>query len=141
MVFRAETESQLPALLAEFASHLNLGDLVILQGELGAGKTACVRAIVADLGSIDPVRSPTFALIHQYQGRVPILHADLYRIGKAPLTELLEGMAESITLVEWAEESLAQHAPRKSYLLKISVEHSIRLINIKEIGTLKNGAK
>jgi tRNA threonylcarbamoyladenosine biosynthesis protein TsaE len=88
------------------------GDLVVLEGDLGAGKTFLVRGIARALGvpAEVPVTSPTFALVHELPARVPLLHADLYRLGDADeLGEL--GLVErvghdAIALVEWGERFL-----------------------------------
>jgi tRNA threonylcarbamoyl adenosine modification protein YjeE len=105
------------ALGRRIAIALKSGDLVLLEGDLGAGKTALARSIVRTLVD-DPaldVPSPTFALVQPYDaaGR-PILHADLYRIGDArEVDELgLFDRADAIVLVEWAERdpSLAGRA-------------------------------
>lgn len=95
---------------AELAQRLRPGDLVILQGDLGAGKTALARAIIRHLAG-DPgleVPSPTFALVQPYQSsKGPVLHADLYRLGDPrEVDELgLLDNPEAIVLVEWAERS------------------------------------
>lgn len=99
------------ALGAELAATLRPGDLVILEGDLGAGKTALARAIIRTLAA-DPaldVPSPTFALVQPYdtpQG--PVLHADLYRLGDPrEVDELgLLDNPDAIVLVEWAARSL-----------------------------------
>lgn len=88
------------------ASVLAPGDVVWLEGELGAGKTFLARAILRGLGvpTAIPVTSPTFALAHEHEGRVPIRHLDLYRlIDPDDLIELGldEGMDERVTIVEW----------------------------------------
>jgi len=93
---------------------LEPGDLVVLEGDLGAGKTFLVRGIARALGvPLEvPVTSPTFALVHELPARVPLLHADLYRLGDADeLAEL--GLVErvghdAVALVEWGERFLAQ---------------------------------
>ena len=65
-----------------FAERLAVGDCVALVGELGAGKTVLVRGIAAGLGVADRrmVSSPTFVLVQEYPGRVPVFHVDLYRL-------------------------------------------------------------
>lgn len=95
---------------AELAATLAPGDLVILNGDLGAGKTALARAIIRTLAA-DPaldVPSPTFALVQPYETpRGPVLHADLYRLGDAREVDEL-GLADNpnaIVLVEWAERA------------------------------------
>jgi tRNA threonylcarbamoyl adenosine modification protein YjeE len=95
------------ALGAELAANLHPGAIVVLEGDLGAGKTALARAIIRSLAG-DPaleVPSPTFALVQPYDTpRGPVLHADLYRLGDPREVEelgLLDNPA-AIVLVEWA---------------------------------------
>ena len=98
------------ALGAELANSLKPGDLVVLQGDLGAGKTALARAIIRHLAG-DPaldVPSPTFALVQPYDtAKGPVLHADLYRLGDPrEVDELgLLDNPDAIVLVEWAGRS------------------------------------
>jgi tRNA threonylcarbamoyladenosine biosynthesis protein TsaE len=85
------------------------GGLLVLEGSLGAGKTALVQFIVRALGvpSDQPVTSPTFEIVHEFRGRAPIVHADLYRLAAGePLEELgLLGHigGDTVVLVEWGE--------------------------------------
>ena len=94
----------------ELAATLRPGDIVVLDGDLGAGKTALARAIIRALSN-DPdleVPSPTFALVQPYDTPVaPVLHADLYRLGDPrEVDELgLVDNPEAIVLVEWAERA------------------------------------
>ena len=94
----------------ELAATLRPGDIVVLDGDLGAGKTALARAIIRALSG-DPdleVPSPTFALVQPYDTPVaPVLHADLYRLGDPrEVDELgLVDNPEAIVLVEWAERA------------------------------------
>ena len=98
------------ALGQELAATLRPGDIVVLDGDLGAGKTALARAIIRALSN-DPtleVPSPTFALVQPYDTPVgPVLHADLYRLGDPrEVDELgLVDNPDAIVLVEWAERA------------------------------------
>jgi tRNA threonylcarbamoyladenosine biosynthesis protein TsaE len=84
------------------------GEVLALIGELGAGKTALVRGIVAGLGApTASVTSPTFLLVHEYKGRLPVIHIDLYRLQKPEETESI-GLSDYLTddvvvAIEWAD--------------------------------------
>ncbi|MFN8110528.1 MAG: tRNA (adenosine(37)-N6)-threonylcarbamoyltransferase complex ATPase subunit type 1 TsaE [Thermoleophilia bacterium] len=89
------------------------GDLVLLRGEVGAGKTTLVRAVARALGISEPVTSPTYTLAQRYAGRLPLLHIDAYRLGGADDEELgllLDGAADALTFVEWPQ-ALAHGLP------------------------------
>ena len=98
---------------AAIARVLREGDLVILSGDLGAGKTFLVRAIARSLGAVGPVTSPTFTLVHEYATpRGVLLHADLYRLlgdslgAEVARLGLRERRAEgAILVVEWGEDA------------------------------------
>ena len=96
------------ALGAELAAQLRAGDVVLVRGELGAGKTTLVRGAARALGVSDPVTSPTFAIGHRYRGaQVTVAHLDLYRLAGLEHEDpgLLEDYIgpESIAFVEWPE--------------------------------------
>ena len=101
------------------------GEVIALIGQLGTGKTCLVRGVAVGLGvSQESVASPTFALIHEYRGRVPVCHVDLYRLEKHEAEHGL-GLEEyteppSVTLIEWADKAPAV-LPRNH--LKIVLEH------------------
>lgn len=94
----------------KLARHLKPGHVLALEGELGSGKTCFVRGLAKGVG-LDPkqVRSPTFALIHEYRGKVPLCHADLYRLDHegawaAGLEEYWK-TGQWIVAVEWPERA------------------------------------
>jgi|YNPMSStandDraft_1061717.scaffolds.fasta_scaffold79218_2 tRNA threonylcarbamoyladenosine biosynthesis protein TsaE len=93
----------------ELAGRLQPGDVVLLEGPLGSGKTVLVRGIVRGLGSGDHVSSPTFVLVHEYRGRCRVAHADLFRLsGPSDLEDLgLEEYLDGsfVVLVEWPERA------------------------------------
>jgi tRNA threonylcarbamoyladenosine biosynthesis protein TsaE len=84
------------------------GEVLALIGELGAGKTALVRGIVGGLGvPVTSVTSPTFMIVHEYQGRLPVIHIDLYRLQRPEETESI-GLSDYFTddvavAIEWAD--------------------------------------
>jgi tRNA threonylcarbamoyladenosine biosynthesis protein TsaE len=111
----AETEE----LGARLADELAPGDVVLVSGELGTGKTTLIRGACRALGVTDPVTSPTFTIGHRYRGRVPVSHLDLYRLegleGEDPgmLDDYLT--PDAIAFVEWpavAEPRLERVAMR-----------------------------
>ena len=85
--------------------------IVAIRGDLGAGKTTLVKAICRGLGVTDDVTSPTYAIVHEYSGRLPVYHLDLYRLeGPRDLTNISwdEIMAaHAVVLVEWPERAAA----------------------------------
>jgi tRNA threonylcarbamoyladenosine biosynthesis protein TsaE len=94
------------------ADVLRAGDLIVLVGPLGAGKTALTQGIGAGLGVRGPVTSPTFVIARVHRGgRVPLVHVDAYRLGGAADVEDLDldaSTAESVTVVEWGQGLVEQ---------------------------------
>jgi tRNA threonylcarbamoyladenosine biosynthesis protein TsaE len=93
---------------ATLAAELAPGAVLLLSGQLGAGKTAFVRGVAKGLGiETDDVTSPTFTLVHEYRGgRLPLVHVDLYRLERADLDEigLDEDLARAgVVAIEWPE--------------------------------------
>jgi tRNA threonylcarbamoyladenosine biosynthesis protein TsaE len=106
----AETRSRSPeeteAAGEELAATLQVGDLLLLAGELGAGKTTFVRGLARGLGSGGRVQSPTFQLVRVYPGRIQLAHVDLYRLESgAELADLgLDDLLEQgVVAVEWGD--------------------------------------
>ena len=113
------------ALGAGLAPHLRPGDLVLLRGELGAGKTALVRAAARALGVEEPVQSPTFTIARRYEGTPPVAHLDAYRLTSPDDEELglaLEAIGEdAVAFVEWPE-GLGGGLPEAR--LEVTIEHT-----------------
>jgi tRNA threonylcarbamoyladenosine biosynthesis protein TsaE len=106
--FTSNSESETRSIAVALAADLVAGSVLLLSGDLGAGKTAFVRGLADGLGiSSDDVTSPTFTLVHEYRGgRLPLMHVDLYRLDRADLDEigLDEDLAAAgIVAIEWAE--------------------------------------
>jgi tRNA threonylcarbamoyladenosine biosynthesis protein TsaE len=104
---RTESEAQTVAAARRLAGRLPPGAIVLLTGDLGAGKTAFVRGLAAGLG-IDPddVSSPTFTLIQEYVGARVLRHVDLYRLQGAEIDDLgLDELTQdgAVVAIEWAE--------------------------------------
>jgi tRNA threonylcarbamoyladenosine biosynthesis protein TsaE len=102
-----ETAEQMRALGERLAGHLRAGDVVVLSGELGAGKTTLVQGIGAGLGVRAPVVSPTFVIARVHRdGLLPLVHVDAYRLGSEIEVDDLDLDADldsAVTVVEWGE--------------------------------------
>ncbi|HEU5255018.1 MAG TPA: tRNA (adenosine(37)-N6)-threonylcarbamoyltransferase complex ATPase subunit type 1 TsaE [Vicinamibacterales bacterium] len=102
------SEEETQAIARELSATLRAGDVVLLSGDLGAGKTTFVRGLAEGLG-IDPreVSSPTFTLVHEYRGNgLTLYHADLYRLQRAATDDLgLEeiGVKDGVLAIEWPD--------------------------------------
>jgi tRNA threonylcarbamoyladenosine biosynthesis protein TsaE len=108
MAIASDSEEDTVAAGARLGAHLQRGDVVLLFGDLGAGKTAFVRGLARGLGaSPDDVSSPTFTLIQEYAGaRATLYHVDLYRLEPAEVDDLgLEELVagDGVVAIEWAE--------------------------------------
>jgi tRNA threonylcarbamoyladenosine biosynthesis protein TsaE len=101
------TADDMRALGQQLADELSAGDLVVLTGDLGAGKTTFVQGVAAGLGAPGPVLSPTFVIARVYRGgRLPLVHVDAYRLGSRVEVDDLDldaDVAESVTVVEWGD--------------------------------------
>ncbi|MDP2318839.1 MAG: tRNA (adenosine(37)-N6)-threonylcarbamoyltransferase complex ATPase subunit type 1 TsaE [Acidobacteriota bacterium] len=108
MVYESNSESDTRAIAARFAAELQPGAVLLLSGDLGAGKTAFTKGLAEGLG-IDAadVTSPTFTLVHEYRlGRLPLVHVDLYRLEKVDLDELgmdAELADQGVLAIEWSD--------------------------------------
>ncbi|MGA0833838.1 MAG: tRNA (adenosine(37)-N6)-threonylcarbamoyltransferase complex ATPase subunit type 1 TsaE [Candidatus Kapaibacteriota bacterium] len=150
-ILRSEGEAQTIELGEQFATQLQRGDLVVLHGDLGAGKTEFVKGVCRFLEVDDLVTSPTFSIINQYEGRlqdgstVAIYHVDLYRIERPEeLAEVgFDDMVfahDAIKLVEWPEHA-GTHLPEQYWSVTIQANEEdqghddLRTITIRRIQT------
>lgn len=109
-VVETETPLQTESFGAEIAAQLSAGDVVLVCGELGSGKTTLVRGAAQALGVSDPVTSPTFSIGHRYKGAsVTVSHLDLYRLGSLAAEDpalLADHLGPGrIAFVEWPESA------------------------------------
>jgi tRNA threonylcarbamoyladenosine biosynthesis protein TsaE len=108
VLHHSNSEHDTRAIASALAPSLAPGAVLLLSGDLGAGKTAFVRGLAEGLG-LDggEVSSPTFTLVHEYRGgRLPLIHVDLYRLDRAELDDIgldPDLAAQGVTAVEWAE--------------------------------------
>lgn len=104
--FVTTSEAETAAVASNLARTLAAGDVLLLSGNLGAGKTAFVRGLADGLG-LDPedVSSPTFTLVHEYRGgRLTLYHVDLYRLERAATDDLgLEELHRGVLAIEWPD--------------------------------------
>ena len=110
MIFYTQSPEETEAVGRELAEKLRPGDIIAYRGDLGAGKTAFTRGLAAGLGVEEPVTSPTYTIVNEYEsGRMPLFHFDLYRLGSAE--ELFDiGWEDylergAILVVEWPERA------------------------------------
>lgn len=107
MKLRTRSVDETRAVAAVLADVLRAGDVVVLAGGLGTGKTAFAQGVAAALGVEEPVVSPSFTLVREYRGRLRVVHADLYRLGRVQevidlaLDESADG--DAVTIVEWGD--------------------------------------
>lgn len=107
------------------------GDVLLLVGDLGAGKTVFTQGLGEGLSVEETVNSPTFVLLHEYHGRLTIYHYDLYRLGNIEETitrewqEFLYG--EGVSVVEWANRA-SEFLPAEHLLLEFTIESETRRV-------------
>lgn len=115
--------SETQALGRRLAGLLRPGDVVLLAGPLGAGKTLVAAGVADGLGVDDPVTSPTFVIVRSYAGFLPLHHADVYRIdstGEWDDLDLLTMAADGVLMVEWGD-AVAGSVPDDHLVVEISV--------------------
>jgi len=138
------TADEMHQLGEKLSAHLRAGDLVLVNGPLGAGKTVLAQGVGAGLGIVG-ITSPTFVISRVYKASVPFIHVDAYRLVDSEnpnlyLDDLDLDIAGSITLIEWGG---AESARLSEDRLEITIDRSdeIRKIEITPVGTRWAGFK
>ncbi len=115
------------ALAADLARRLRPGDVVLVSGDLGAGKTTFVRGACRALGVTAAVTSPSFTIARRYDGRMPISHLDLYRLGdlagEDPALLADELAADRVAFVEWPEVGAPVGLDAERVAARVRLEH------------------
>lgn len=130
----AEATRRLGKLLGQFAE---AGDVLLLHGDLGAGKTTLTQGLAQGLGIADRITSPTFALLHEYEGRLLLYHFDLYRLDAPDLSQL--GFAEiwedarGVVVIEWPER-LGGQGPAEHLDVTIAIQGDGRIVTFAATG-------
>lgn len=122
------------ALGRRLAGLLRPGDVVLLAGRLGAGKTLLAAGIAEGLGVDEQVTSPSFVLVRSYEGFLPLIHADVYRLGslgELDDLELLDAARDGVLLIEWGN-AVVSGVPDDHLLVEIEIgqgdERAIHLV-------------
>ena len=105
--FTISTAEDMEALGRSIGEKCTPGTVISLRGSLGAGKTVFAKGVARSLGIDEAIVSPTFTLVQEYQGRLPMYHMDLYRITSEDDFQMIGGedmlYSDGVTLVEWSE--------------------------------------
>lgn len=118
------------ALGAGLAPRLKVGELVLLEGELGAGKTTLVRGLLSALGVFAGVRSPTFNLIQVYATEPPVLHADLYRLKSGLGIGIEDYLDDHLCLIEWPERGVDLLEGLPAWRIQIEFDGDGRIVHV-----------
>lgn len=140
MEYISNSAEETKKIASELAKTLKLGDVLCMYGDLGAGKTAFVQGLAKGLGIDEPITSPTFTIVNEYYGSLPLYHFDVYRI--ADPDEMYEvGYEEyvygdGVSVIEWAEliEDILPEKRYKVTILKDSKKHDdYRRIEVEQL--------
>ena len=122
MTFHTTSAEETIELGKKIGSLLKKGDIIAMQGTLAAGKTTITKGIAQSLGVKDEITSPTFCLISEYEGKMPLYHMDVYRLEGGEdfinlgVEDLMYG--NGVSLIEWSEKVMDE-LPKKTIILKI----------------------
>ena len=141
MEYISNSYEETQKIATDFAKTLKEGDVLCMYGDLGVGKTAFVQGLAKGLGIDEPITSPTFTIVNEYSGTLPLYHFDVYRI--ADSDEMYEiGYEEyvygdGVSVIEWPQ-LIDNILPEKRYDIEIAKDYdkgeNYRTIEIKEVG-------
>jgi tRNA threonylcarbamoyladenosine biosynthesis protein TsaE len=139
MTIRVETHSpaETRRLGEELARFFQPGDVVLLQGELGAGKTCLAQGIGRGLKVAEAVKSSSFVLVNEYNGRLKVYHADLFRLndpGEVFDLALEENATDGLLLVEWPDRAMQEMPPEHLLIRFGTIDDRSRRIEIEGRG-------
>jgi len=134
ITFKTKTAEETIELGKKIGSLLKKGDIIAMQGTLAAGKTTITKGIAQALEIKDNITSPTFCLISEYEGKMPLYHMDVYRLDGAEdfaglgTEDMLYG--NGVSIIEWSEKIMSE-LPKKTIILKLEPqEDGSRIITI-----------
>jgi tRNA threonylcarbamoyladenosine biosynthesis protein TsaE len=123
MTIQTHSADETIALGRKLGARLCKGDIIAMQGTLAAGKTTITKGIADSLGVKDTITSPTFCLISEYEGKMPLYHMDVYRLDGAEdfinlgVDDMLYG--KGVCIIEWSEKVMTE-LPKKTIVLRIT---------------------
>ena len=134
ITFKTKSADETIELGKKIGSKLKKGDIIAMQGTLAAGKTTITKGIAQALEIKDTITSPTFCLISEYEGKMPLYHMDVYRLDGAEdfaglgTEDMLYG--DGVSIIEWSEKIMSE-LPKKTIILKLQPEEDgSRIITI-----------
>lgn len=131
----SRNELELQAFGEGLGQLLEAQDVLVLTGDLGAGKTTLTKGIARGLGIQQMIKSPTYTIVREYQGRLPLYHLDVYRIGDDPdsidLDDFLYG--DGITVIEWGQ-LLGDHLPEDYLEINLALDGEGRSLTLEAKG-------
>mgnify|MGYP000332007873 CR=1 FL=1 len=143
MEFESNSYEETQKFAEKFSKTLKAGDVLCMYGDLGVGKTAFVQGLAKGLGIDVPITSPTFTIVNEYSGRLPLYHFDVYRIGDVEEMEEIGYedcfYGEGLCLIEWAnliEEILPEHYRQVTIEKDLEKGFDYRRITIEEMTTV-----
>ena len=127
ITFRTASSEETIEIGKKIGSYLQKGDIIALQGTLAAGKTTITKGIAQSLGVTEEITSPTFCLISEYEGKIPLYHFDVYRLeGEEDFInlgseDLIYG--NGVSLIEWSEK-IMDCLPRRTIILRLEPQEN-----------------